>query len=304
MPTINPVLSSLGFPDDARLVIFHVDDVGMCHGSNRAYLELHDAGIVKTGSLMTPCPWAHEMLALCQQRPDLDLGVHLTLTSEWPHYRWGPISTRDWESGLVDAAGCFWPQTAAVASNLNVAAALTELRAQVQLVRDAGIQFTHIDTHMGAALLPELFPHYVELGFTYGVPVLALRGFDDYTRMLNGSGLSDEQWAYFVAGLEERGMPLVDTFRMTPGYHAGDAEGGRAELYEHILRALPPGITYFSLHANAPGDIETINGLSAQWRTFEYQYFQSDRLRSFLEREEIIPIGYEELRELMPAARN
>jgi hypothetical protein len=152
---------------------------------------------------------------------------------------------------------------------------------------------------MGAVLLPQLFAHYLELGFEYRVPVLLTRGFDDHTRHRNTSGMDDHAWARFVAGLEERGMPLVDTFRITPGYHPGDAEGGRAELYERILHDLPPGITYFSLHANAPGDIETISPLGAHWRTFEYQYFQSDRLRSFLEREEIVPIGYEELRELM-----
>lgn len=298
-PTPNPVLARLGFPPDARLVIFHVDDVGMCHGSNRAYLELHEAGIVKTGSLMVPCPWAHEMIPICQQRPDLDLGVHLTLTSEWSNYRWGPLSTRDWESGLVDPAGCFWPQTEIVAANLNVTAALAELRAQLDLVHDAGIEFTHIDTHMSAALLPELLQHYAELGFEYQVPVFLLRGLDDYTRSMDSTERDEAELANFVAELEERGMPLVDTFRITPGYHAADAEGGRAELYERILHDLPPGITYFSLHANAPGDIETINPLSAHWRTFEYQYFQSNRLRSFLEREEIVPIGYEELRELM-----
>jgi hypothetical protein len=299
MPTPNPALDRLGFDASARLVIFHVDDVGMCHGSNRAYLDLHEAGIVKTGSLMAPCPWAQEMIALCQQRPDLDLGVHLTLNSEWPQYRWGPLTTRDQASGLIDPTGCFWPVPEITAMSLNVPYALAELRAQIDLVHDAGIQFTHIDSHMGAALHPELYPHYIEFGFEYRVPILVLRGFDDYTRGFNSSGMDDAAWGKFIAELEERGMPLVDTFRITPGYHADDAEGGRAELYERILRDLPPGITYFSLHANAPGDIEAIDGRSAFWRTFEYQYFQSDRLRRFLEREEIIPIGYEELRELM-----
>lgn len=301
MPTPNPALDRLGFDAGARLVIFHVDDVGMCHGANRAYLELHEAGIVKTGSLMAPCPWAHEMIAICQQRPDLDLGVHLTLNCEWPHYRWGPLSTRDQESGLIDPNGCFWPVPAVTTQNLNAPHALAELRAQLDLVHNAGVQFTHIDSHMGAALHPELFPHYVELGFAYQVPVLVLRSFDDYTRSFSHSSMDDAALARFVAEIEERGMPLVDTFRITPGYHGQDAEGGRAELYERLLHGLPPGITYFSLHANAPGDIETIDPRSAYWRTFEYQYFQSDRLRRFLEREEIIPIGYEELRELMRA---
>ncbi len=302
MTTSNPLLDRLGFPADARLVIFHVDDVGMCHGSNRAYLELLEAGIVKTGSLMAPCPWAYELLGIAQQRPELDLGVHLTLNSEWPHYRWGPVSTRDWESGLIDDAGCFWPQTDVTAASLDIPAAVAELRAQIELVRNAGVDFTHIDNHMGAALLPELFPHYLELGFEYRVPVLVLRRFDEYTRGFNTTGMDEAEWDRFAAELEERGMPLVDTFRITPGYQANDAEGGRAELYERLLHDLPAGVTYFSLHANAPGDIEIINPLSGFWRIFEYQYFQSDRLRNFLQREEIVPIGYEEIREVMRAA--
>ncbi|MFN8464541.1 MAG: ChbG/HpnK family deacetylase [Caldilineaceae bacterium] len=165
----------------------HLDD-GMCHGSNRACLELHEAGIVKTGSLMTPCPWSHEMISICQQRPDLDLGVHLTLNSEWSNYRWGPLSTRDWESGLVDETGCFWPLTEITAANLNVPAAMAEMRAQVAMVDAAGIEFTHIDAHMLTAMLPDLFPHYIELGFEYRVPVLAVRGFDEESRTFNLGG--------------------------------------------------------------------------------------------------------------------
>ena len=301
MLTPNPLLSQLGFPDDARLVIFHADDAGMCHGSNRAYLELHGAGMLKTGSLMVPCPWSHEMLAICAQRPDLDIGVHLTLNSEWANYRWGPVSVRARESGLVDERGCFWPLVETTAAGLNPVTALAELRAQIDIVRDAGVEFTHLDTHMLSALLPELFYAYTELGFAYGVPVLVMRRLDDYTRPFNTVDMDDAEWERFAAGLEERGMPLVDTLRVTPGYRAGDTEGGRAELYERILHELPPGITYFSLHPNVPGDIEGIDPRSAQWRIFEYQYFQSERLRAFLEGEGIVPIGYQQLREVMRA---
>jgi predicted glycoside hydrolase/deacetylase ChbG (UPF0249 family) len=302
MLTPNPLLARLGFPADARLVILHVDDAGMCHGSNRAYLDLLDAGMVKTGSIMAPCPWAHELLTICSQRPELDIGVHLTLNSEWSGYRWGPVSTRDEESGLIDATGCFWPNVAATAANLNPAAALAELRAQIELVRAAGVRFTHLDNHMGATLLPDLFSAYVELGFAYGVPVLLTRQLDDYSRGFSMPGMDDSAWSRYVAGLEERGMPLVDTFRVTPGYHGADAEGGRAELYERILHELPVGVTYFSVHPNAPGDIEVIDPPHAHWRTFEYQYLQSERLAAFLEREDIVPIGFEEIREVMRPA--
>jgi len=297
--TPNPVLAQLGYPPDARLVIFHADDVGMCHGSNRACIDLQAAGIVQCGSIMAPCPWAPEILDYSAAHLTLDVGVHLTLTSEWPGYRWGPLSTRAVESGLLDARGYFWPQVVQVQATMQIEAALTEFRAQIELVRSAGIDFTHLDTHMGAALLPALFPAYVELGFEYNVPVLVLRQLDAYVRSLGFTQASDDEWAAFVAGLEVRGMPLVDHFRITPGYGPGEDDGGRAELYEATLRDLPSGITYFSLHPNASGDIEMIAPDRAHWRTFEHAYFRSPRLKDFLQREGIVPIGYRALCLLM-----
>ena len=295
----NPVLAQLGYPSDARLVIFHADDVGMCHGSNRAFIDLQAAGIVQCGSIMAPCPWAPAILDYVAAHPTVDVGVHLTLTSEWPGYRWGPVSTRAVESGLIDARGHFWPQLAQVQAAMQIAAALAELRAQIELVRGAGIDFTHLDTHMGVALLPTLFAAYIELGFAYNVPVLMLRQLDDHVRSLGFTQASDADWAEFVAELEARGMPLVDHLRITPGYGPGEDEGGRAELYEAVLRALPPGITYFSLHPNASGDIEMISPARAHWRTFEHAYFRSPRLKDFLQREGIVPIGYRALCTIM-----
>src|SRR3982751_3877604 len=91
----------------ARLMAIHVDDVGMCHGANRAFIELSRSGGVTCGSVMVPCPWFREIADAAREDPLLDLGVHLTLTSEWPQYRWGPISTRSRESGLIDDQGYF-----------------------------------------------------------------------------------------------------------------------------------------------------------------------------------------------------
>lgn len=299
MTAPNPLLAHLGYAPDARLVIFHADDVGMCHGSNQAFIDLLEAGIVKCGSIMAPCPWAPEILDYCAAHPQVDVGVHLTLNSEWPSYRWGPVGTRDAATGLVDANGYFWQWPAETYATMRVEAAIAELRAQVEMVRGWGIDFTHIDTHMGAALHPALLGAYIELGFEYSVPVLMLRQISAAVRGLGFAQASDEEWPAFVAGLEARGMALVDHFGVTPGYGPNESEGGRAELYEAMLRSLPPGITFISLHPNAPGDIETISPDRAHWRTFEYEYFRSDRLRDFLAQEGITPIGYQELRDAL-----
>ena len=103
----NPVLKKLGFSNDDRVAIIHTDDIGMCQASVDAFADMVDYGLISSGAVMVPCPWFLEAAAYSTAHPQADLGVHLTLTSEWETYRWGPISTRDPASGLLDEQGFF-----------------------------------------------------------------------------------------------------------------------------------------------------------------------------------------------------
>src|SRR5215470_19809567 len=85
----------LGWPAGKRVVIFHADDVGMCYEANQAVQRALTAGAYRSASAMVPCPWFNEMAAWCVAHPDHDVGLHLTLTSEWRFYRWGPVSPPD-----------------------------------------------------------------------------------------------------------------------------------------------------------------------------------------------------------------
>ena len=271
----------------------------MCHGSNVAYLDLLPVGNVRTGSVMVPCPWSPETLRMAAADPRLDLGVHLTLTSEWPNYRWGPISTRDTASGLLDDEGCFFTSVEGFCDGLDVDAAKVEMRAQIERVKAAGVDFTHLDGHMGAPMVPELREFFVQLGFEYQVPVLLLRSFSDHKRVMGfGDPMQQEELTRIVASLEAKGMFFPDWFRITPLYGGVTGEPS-AEIYEDVLRNLSPGVTYFALHPNAPGDIEMIGPDTASWRTFEHEYFRSERARDFLAAEQITPIGYREIRDAM-----
>ena len=88
-------------------MVVHADDIGMCHSTLPAIDELMAFGLVTSASAMVPCPWFLEVVAWHQRNPQFDLGIHLTLTSEWERYRWGPISTRAVASGLLDDQGYF-----------------------------------------------------------------------------------------------------------------------------------------------------------------------------------------------------
>lgn len=296
----NPLLAKLGYSPNCRLVLFHADDVGMCHGSNQAYLDLVEFGIVTCGSVMLPCPWAPEILAEARRNPALDLGVHLTLTSEWSGYRWGPLSTREMGSGLIDDEGYFYHRTPEARAAMQVEAALLEFQTQAARAQQAGLDFTHFDTHMGIAFMPELVEGYLRLGVAYQVPVLALRDVNLFTSLLGLDADLLGDWATRITQMEASGHPIFDQILMTPGHHPQGLHAERAELYETMLRDLPAGtVTFFSLHPNASGEIDSIIPDRAYWRTFEHQYFRSNRLQDFLEQEQIVPIGFRELRTVM-----
>ena len=150
----------LGFGPGARVLIPHLDDVAVGPGANRAFVELAGKGFVTTGSVMVPCAWFPEIVDLAKARPELDLGVHLTLTSESRACRWRPISTTAKVSGLIDDDGYMWPDVPALRRHAHKGAVAAECRAQVEAALAAGLDVTHLDTHMGAAAAPEFVePH-------------------------------------------------------------------------------------------------------------------------------------------------
>jgi predicted glycoside hydrolase/deacetylase ChbG (UPF0249 family) len=258
----------------------------MCHGANRGFLDLAAQGHVTCGSVMVPCPWFREIAEAAAADPALDLGVHLTLTSEWEHYRWAPISTVSRASGLIDDDGFFWRDIASLRRHLVPEAAETELRAQIERARSAGMNPTHIDAHMAAAMLPELLELHVRLGRDYGlVPVLprTIRFAPD-----------PRSYKTTVAGLEGDGLPVVDNIRGTLPVAAEAVAPG----YRKIIEELLPGVTHFALHCSAPGDVEAITPQHAPWRTNEYALFASGAIAEWCAASGVVAIGYRDIQPL------
>jgi chitin disaccharide deacetylase len=294
----NPVLSRLGFSQDDRVVIIHTDDIGMCQASVEAFAELVEVGLISSGAVMVPCPWFLEAAAFAKANPEVDLGVHLTLTSEWRTYRWGPISTRDVETGLMDDEGFFPHTSEEVWRKADPDAALVELEMQIHRALAAGMTPTHIDTHMGSVAHPALIPGYVQLSIKHRLPPMIPRlSADELAARGDVDPEAAKMMVRIIHQLEEMGIPLLDALSGLALENAAD----RMAQAKQALLALKPGLTHFIIHPSK--DTPELRHITESWdcRVADYRTFMQEELREFMKDEGIHVIGYRALKNMMPS---
>jgi predicted glycoside hydrolase/deacetylase ChbG (UPF0249 family) len=282
------IQEKLGYPKNTKLLIIHADDIGVSHSENIATIAAMEKGSVNSGSIMVPCPWMPEIATYVKAHPNVDLGLHLTLTAEWKEYKWGTVLPRTDVPSLVNDKGFMPDNSGEVGKNAKAAEVEKELRAQVERAKQFGIDPTHFDTHMASALTSlDIAKVYVKLGNEYKVPVLMHAGMAK---------------AYLNAELKDVGAEnnvLVDNIYMaTPP----DFQGGMKNFYTKILNGMPVGLNIILLHA-AHNDSEmkavTIDhpDYGADWRQADFEFFTSDDCRKLLKDNNIKLVTWKGIRD-------
>src|SRR5437867_9155899 len=126
------IAERLGYPANAKLLILHADDLGAAHSVDAASFDALDKGVISSASIMVPTPWIAEVAAYARTHPNADLGLHLTITSEWETYRWGSVESKDKVSSLLDSTGTFPSEERLVAATAKPLEVERELRAQIE----------------------------------------------------------------------------------------------------------------------------------------------------------------------------
>jgi hypothetical protein len=277
----------LGYPADAKLLIIHADDLGLAHSVDQASFAALDRKAVSSASIMVSCPWFSEVAAYAQTHPEADLGLHLTLTSEWKTYRWGPAASKDQVRGLLDPMGYLWPDVPPVVKNASPEEVEREIRAQVDEAIRAGVKPTHLDSHMGTLFAsPAFFAAYVKVAREYGVPFFA-------PRVPNAP--------QEVLVLAEKNGFLLDGFAM-----AGEQvkpEGWQA-FYAGILRSLKPGVTELIVHlGHDDAELQAIAvdhpAYGSAWRQRDFDVMTSPAFKKALEENHVTLIGWKNLKKLL-----
>lgn len=255
----------LGYPAGARVVILHVDDAGMSHQSNIGAIRSVTEGVTTSMSAMMPCSWVPELKQMLVKHPGLDVGLHLTLTSEWSGYRWGPLASRDRIAGLIDSEGALWPSVEDVAKRATPDEIELEIRAQIARSRGLGIEPTHLDSHMGTLFArDDYLERYIKVGVEERIPVMFPGGHVTALKaQLNGE-VGEEQAAARVIKAQAMaetvwslGLPVLDdlhnvSYGWTAAEHAGWTDQQLADFkvsrYLAALHGLQSGVTMMIMH--------------------------------------------------------
>lgn len=301
----NPVLKKLGFADNERVAIIHVDDVGMCQASVEAFADLWDFGLISSGAVMVPCPWFLQAAKFAREHPEADLGVHLTLTSEWDTYRWGPLSTRDPQTGLLDEEGYFHHLAQPVQELADPAAVQLELEAQIKRALTAGMHPTHADTHMGTVAHAKFMLGYLQTVIQHQMPSMMLRldeaGWQQVMSEQSGADFDAQAIATILEMtdmLEGMGVPLLDHIFGMP---LDSDPAQRLDDTRQAFAELQPGITHFIIHAAK--DTPELRAITPDWRcrVADYETFLKEELRQHIQNIGVQVIGYRALQNLMIA---
>lgn len=219
------ILPGLGMAENNEIkLIIRSDDIGCAHAANIACIKSFKEGIAKSTEIMAPCAWFEEAVLMLNDTPGLDVGVHLTITSEWSYIKWRPVACAP---SLTGKEGYFFPflwtnknyppGNALLEAKWTIEDIEKEFRAQIELVKSKLPQVSHLSDHMGCAnITPEVAAMTKKLAIEYDLDI----------------------------DLEEYGVQYAGEY----GTKKAETTGDKINNFIDMLNNLQPGIWLFVEH--------------------------------------------------------
>jgi predicted glycoside hydrolase/deacetylase ChbG (UPF0249 family) len=237
---------------------------------------------------MVPCPWLTEVADYAKAHPEADLGLHLTLTSEWKTYRWGPITPRHQVSSLLDPHGYLYSDAGEAVRHMKPDEAEREVRTQIETALKMGIRPTHLDSHMGTLFAtPALMAVLINVAHEYHLPFL----------MLKIPGVPPDMYS----ALKPTDVILDRVFMAAPPIKPEDW----LNYYTHILKTLPPGVSELIVHlAHDDAEMQAVTvdhpDYGSAWRQRDFNVMTSPEFRKALEENHVVLVNWRKLGALLP----
>ena len=285
---VRPLAARLGHPADAKLLIVHADDLGAAHSINAATFKAFETGLLNSASIMVPCPWLPEAAEYARRHPEADLGLHLTLTSEWKTYRWGGVLSKERAPSLYAPDGYLYMTEDVAAAHLDVREAEAEVRAQIARARAFGIRPTHLDAHMRTLHQTRpLFEMFLRVAREERLPALVSREW--FAR-----------WPFLPGVLGADGIVVDRVIDVDPSV----PPARWAEHYAGLIKDLKPGVTQLIVHLAY--DDEEMRAVAldhpdwgAAWRQRDFDFVTSDAFRRLLKEHNVKLVTWREIGRLL-----
>jgi predicted glycoside hydrolase/deacetylase ChbG (UPF0249 family) len=278
----------LGYPTDARLLIINADDFGMCHSVNEAIIGTLKEGVVRSTSLMVPCPWSLHAMRFLADHPDIPFGVHLTVISDWVDYRWGPVAAREQVSSLLDEGlpgqGRYFydfEHMPKFLAQVGLDQLEIEFRSQIEVVLAAGLKPTHLDWHsLRIGDRADVFEVMLSLAREYGLALRVAGG--SWIEKIQGQGLPTNDYDF------------LDSYLLEPV--------NKAARYAELLRELPVGLSEWAVHPGLDSsELLTIEPGGNHIRQTDFDFLTSEQARDIVREEGIVLLDYRALQAVWKA---
>ena len=282
----------LGFPKGKIVLLLHIDDAGMCPEANTATQNYLGKGYLHSAAVMMPCPSAVAMIEWAKSHRSEDIGLHLTHTSEWSEYRWGPVTNAALIPGLVDPSGKLWHEVPDVAMHASPAEVEMEIRAQIEKSIAMGYRPSHIDTHMGTLYgTPGYVKAFLKVAEEYHIPANVIDlTYPEVAEKFKQMGYPvNDEVIKLVANYK---MPRLDNF--TSVGEGKSYEDKRANFFK-LVESLKEGLTEIIFHPSVP--TENMKSITGTWqqRGWEAELFSDPEVIHFFKDKGIIITNWKEI---------
>lgn len=295
-----------------RYLIINADDFGMCRSANFAVFDLLKSGGITSSTIMAPCGWAPEAVRFAKEHPEFAIGVHLTTTSEWDNYRWGPVGVGA-NGSMRDKDGYFYHECDDFENNADLEEVKNEIVAQIEKLKALGLNPSHLDNHMGslygvATGRFELLQLMITIAGEYKLP---LRMPMNFTEAQFGNTMLDVQVSpEMVQGLISQVVGYAKSLGVAmPDYlMPGDWSGPQKDSYENfkeyiyeMYRGFPEGVVETYIHPAFETD--ELKGTTGCWerRVWEHKLFSDPQTKQHIDSLGIKLINYRDLAKMRAA---
>ena len=281
------ISQTLGFESTDKLLIIHADDLGLCESVNSATFESFKNGSISSASVMMTTDEVNEVASFTNNNQNYDIGIHLTVTSEWKLHKWGGVLNNEDISSILNKKNHLYWNKRKFTKNGKLNEIRKELQAQIDLGKSMGFNPSHIDSHEGALFFdPDIFKLYLDLAKENNllafVPIQASVHFDQSFK-------------------KPKHAVIIDQFHMLPeGTNVNEIK----DYYFNVVENLKPGLSQIIVHLGK--DEEELREITIdhpnfdyRWRQLDFDVFNSRDFKDHLEKHSIKVINWEDLKKLI-----